>query len=63
MLFRSLAVELAEERMVVLGRLAPDCDPAALRAGLEVTIELGVLYEDDEHEYVVWQWRPVEGGR
>ena len=47
----------------VLGRLAPDCDPAALRAGLEVTIELGVLYEDDEHEYVVWQWRPVEGGR
>ena len=58
-----LAVELAEERMVVLGRLAPDCDPAALRAGLEVTIELGVLYEDDEHEYVVWQWRPVEGGR
>ena len=62
-LVQVLAVELEEERMVVLGRLAPDFDPSGLRSGAEVAIELGVLYEDDEHEYVVWQWRPVEAGR
>jgi len=22
---------------------------------------LGPLYEDDEHEYVVWQWAPLQG--
>lgn len=54
-----LAVELDEERMVVLGRLAPDCDPATLTSGAEVEVERGVLYEDDENQYMVWQWRPV----
>jgi len=54
-----LAVELDEERMVVLGRLAPDCDPATLTSGVEVEVERGVLYEDDENQYMVWQWRPV----
>ena len=24
---------------------------------------LGTLYEDDDHEYVVWKWKPVEGAR
>jgi len=23
---------------------------------------LGPLYEDDDHEYVVWQWAPAAGG-
>ena len=23
---------------------------------------LGPLYEDDEHEYVVWQWAPAAEG-
>ncbi len=54
-----LAVELAEEQMVVLGPLVPDADPAELHAGMEVELVLGTLYSDDDHEYVIWQWKPV----
>ena len=54
-----VAVELIEEQMVVLGPLAPDADPSTLSVGTEVEITLGTLYEDDDHEYVIWQWKPV----
>lgn len=54
-----VAVELAEEEMVVLGPLVPECDPATLTVGTEVELTLGTLYEDDDHEYVIWQWKPV----
>lgn len=54
-----VAVELERERMVVLGALADGVDGAVLRVGLEVELVLGLLYEDDEHEYMVWKWRPV----
>lgn len=54
-----VAVELPDEQMVVLGQLAEGADPDALTVGTEVELVLGTLYEDDEHEYVVWKWRPV----
>ncbi|MGH8983004.1 MAG: Zn-ribbon domain-containing OB-fold protein [Acidimicrobiia bacterium] len=54
-----VAAELPDEQMVVLGQLAEGADPAALSVGAEVELVLGTLYEDDEHEYVVWKWRPV----
>ena len=54
-----LAVELPEEQMVVLGGLAAGCDPGELAVGAEVELVLGTLHEDYEHEYVVWNWRPV----
>src|SRR5258708_36570363 len=54
------AVELAEEHMVVMGQMADGVDPAGLRAGTEVELTLGTLFTDDDHEYVVWKWRPVE---
>lgn len=53
------AVELTEERMVVLGQLAAGVDPATLEVGQEMELVLGTLYEDDENEYVVWNWRPT----
>jgi uncharacterized OB-fold protein len=55
-----LAVELLDEQMIVLGPLVPDADPGDLHAGAEVELVLGPLYADDEHEYMVWQWKPVE---
>jgi len=55
------AVELAREQMVVLGPLATAADPAALQVGMQMELVLGPLYEDDEHEYVVWQWAPLAG--
>jgi uncharacterized OB-fold protein len=53
-----VAVELERERMVVLGLLADGVDPETLTIGAAVELELGVLFEDDDHEYVVWKWRP-----
>jgi uncharacterized OB-fold protein len=61
------AVELETERMVVLGQLAAGADPARLEVGMEMELVLGRLFEDDEHEYTVWQWAPLaapaEAGR
>lgn len=54
-----VAVELEREQMTVLGALADGVDPATLEVGMEVELEIGALYEDDEHEYTVWKWRPV----
>ncbi len=51
------AVELAEERMVVLGQLEAGTDVASLAVGQEVELVVGTLYEDDDHEYLVWKWR------
>jgi uncharacterized OB-fold protein len=53
------AVELADERMVVLGQLEPGVDVTTLGVGAEMELTLGTLYEDDEHEYLVWKWRPT----
>ncbi len=53
------AVELTEERMVVMGQLAPGVDPAGLEVGQPMELTLGTLYEDDENEYIVWNWKPA----
>jgi uncharacterized protein len=60
--FAIAAVELAAEKMVVMGQVVPGVDVDALHVGDEVELVLDTLYEDDEHEYVVWKWRPVDGG-
>ena len=56
------AVELDKERMVVLGGLATGADPVQLEVGMTMELVLGPLYEDDDHEYVVWQWAPAARG-
>jgi uncharacterized OB-fold protein len=53
------AVELAQEKMVVLGQLASGVPASELRAGMNVELVLETLYEDDESEYLVWKWRPL----
>jgi uncharacterized OB-fold protein len=57
--FAIAAVELAEERMVVMGQVSRGVDVRDLRIGQEVELVLETLFEDDEHEYVVWKWKPV----
>ena len=52
-------VELAEEKMVVLGQLAAGATIDTLRVGQEVEVVLDTLYEDDDNTYVVWKWQPV----
>ncbi len=59
--FALAAVELTEERMVVMGQLVPGVTVGDLSVGAEVELVLDTLYEDDEHEYLVWKWRPTGG--
>jgi len=53
------AVELTEERMIILGQLAEGVDPKTIEVGQEMELVLGTLYEDDENEYIIWKWKPV----
>ena len=54
------AVELAAERMVVLGQVVHGIGTDRLRAGMEMELVLDTLYSDDANDYVVWKWRPVD---
>ncbi|MCY4494101.1 MAG: OB-fold domain-containing protein [Acidimicrobiaceae bacterium] len=55
------AVELHKEQMVILGQCVAGVTPDDLSVGTEVELVIDTLYEDDEHEYLVWKWRPVSG--
>ena len=59
--FAIAAVELAAEKMVVMGQVVAGVGVADLSVGAEVELVVDTLYEDDEHEYVVWKWRPTGG--
>jgi uncharacterized OB-fold protein len=56
------AVELAAEKMVVMGQLIPGVGVDDLSIGTEVDLVTDILYEDDDHQYLVWKWRPVAKG-
>ena len=53
------AVELAEEKMVVLGQLSSTCDASELKAGMSVELVVEQLYEDAEQEVLIWKWKPL----
>ena len=53
------AVELAEERMVVLGQLAAGTDVAGLAVGREMELIVEPLFETDDAVHTVWKWRAV----
>ena len=57
--FAIAAVELPEEELVVLGQVARGVTVDELRIGMDVELTVEPLFEDDEHEYVVWKWKPV----
>ena len=57
--FTIAAVELADEHMVILGQVEAGADPASLRMGEVMELTLSTLFSDDDHDYVVWRWRPV----
>ena len=53
------AVELADEKLVVLGQVAPGVRVEDLEVGMEMELTLGTLYSDAEHEYLIWHWKPA----
>ena len=60
--FALAAVELSAEKMVVMGQMVAGVGVDDLTVGDEVQLVLDILYEDDEHEYLVWKWQPVGAG-
>lgn len=54
------AVELPE-KIVILGPMADEVTLEDMRIGMRVELALTTLYEDDEHEYISWEWRPCHG--
>ncbi|MFI6015155.1 Zn-ribbon domain-containing OB-fold protein [Streptomyces sp. NPDC051243] len=54
-----IAVELAAERLVVLGQAVPGVTVTDLAVGMEVEVVPGVLHEDAETIWMTWQWRPT----
>ena len=57
--FAIAAVSLAEEQLVVLGQVVAGVGVEDLSIGMEMELVLETLYSDDEHDYVVWKWKPV----
>jgi uncharacterized protein len=56
--FGIAAVELAEEKMVVLGQVVPG---ASVAVGDEVEIVVDTLFTDEDGtEQLVWKWSPVK---
>ena len=55
------AVELDRERLVVLGQVVAGVGVDELRVGMEMELVADVLDRDEDHEYLVWKWRPVAG--
>lgn len=61
--FAIAAVELAKERMVVLGQVADGFGVDDISVGAPAELVIEELYNDDAHSYVVWKWRPTGCGR
>jgi len=57
--FTIAAVELEKERMVILGQMVSETAVEDLQVGMEVELVLDTLYEDEDHEYRVWKWKPL----
>jgi uncharacterized OB-fold protein len=57
--FALAAVELADEQMVVLGQVAEGHGITDLTVGDEVELVVEPLYSDDDHDYLVYKWKPV----
>ena len=53
------AVELAAERLVVMGQVVGGVTVDDLTVGDEVELVVDTLYEEDGCDYLVWKWRPL----
>jgi uncharacterized OB-fold protein len=56
------AVELEEEKLVVMGQVVAGVGVDDLEVGQEMELVIDTLYEDDDHRYLVWKWQPMRGG-
>jgi uncharacterized OB-fold protein len=61
--FAIAAVELARERMIVLGQVSAGIGVADLKVGMEMELVLETLYAEGEQQKVIWKWQPVRGAK
>jgi len=61
--FALAAVELDKEKLVVLGQLVKGVGVDDVSIGDEVELAIETLYEDEESEYLVWKWKPVNSSK
>ena len=57
--FAIAAVELAAEKITILGQVVEGVKLTDLKVGQEMELTLDTLLEDDETETIVWKWKPV----
>jgi uncharacterized protein len=53
------AVELEAEGLIVLGQVARHVLAADLKVGMEMELDIGVLYSEGDTEYLVYTWVPA----
>jgi uncharacterized protein len=53
------AVELAAEKLVVMGQVVAGVTVDDLSVGDEVELVVETLYREDGTDYLVWKWRPL----
>ena len=59
-IFAMAAVELEKEKLVVMGQLVKGVTVDDVKIGDEVELALETLFEDEENEYIVWKWKPIQ---
>ncbi len=57
--FAVAAVELADEKLVVLGQVASGFGVDDLRVGDPVELVVEPLYQIDGVDHLIWRWRPT----
>jgi hypothetical protein len=60
--FALAAVELEAEQMVILGQIADGYSVTDLDVGQAVELVVEPLYSDDDHDYLVYRWKPIGAG-
>ena len=57
------AVELAAEKLVVMGQVVAGVTVDDLKVGDEVELVVDTLYSDGDTDYLVWKWQPITADR
>jgi uncharacterized OB-fold protein len=61
--FCLVAVELAAEKLVVMGQVVGGVTVDDLTVGDEVELVVDTLYSEDDTDYLVWKWKPVPAAK
>ena len=56
------AVELEQEKMVVMGQVVAGITVDDLEVGMEMELVIDTLLTDDQGDQLIWKWRPVGVG-